>query len=171
MKRGVLTFFCGKMGAGKSTKAQEIAHKTNAVLLTEDEWLGALYPNKIASLEDYLKYANRLKPQMKKLAQSILLAGTDVVMDFPANTPRQRQWFKKIFTELKASHNLIYLDVSDEICLKQIEARKIEQPERKLTDTAEMFEQVTKYFVEPVQEEGFVVNKMIQSYHKYEERS
>lgn len=39
MSKGVLTFFCGKMGAGKSTKAIEIAEEDNAVLFSEDEWL------------------------------------------------------------------------------------------------------------------------------------
>ena len=37
MNKGTLTFFCGKMGSGKSTKAREIAQKNNAVLLSEDE--------------------------------------------------------------------------------------------------------------------------------------
>ena len=53
MNKGTLTFFCGKMGSGKSTKAREIAQKNNAVLLSEDEWLASVYPNKISSLNDY----------------------------------------------------------------------------------------------------------------------
>ena len=35
------------MGAGKSTKSKEIAQRKNAVLLSEDEWLAALYPHQI----------------------------------------------------------------------------------------------------------------------------
>ena len=86
MDKGVLIFFCGKMGAGKSTQACDITVQRNAVLLSEDEWLQSIYPNKISSLKDYIKYSNQLKPQIKKLVQSILVVGTDVVMDFPANT-------------------------------------------------------------------------------------
>ena len=56
MSKGVLTFFCGKMGAGKSTKANEIALKNKAILLSEDEWLSSLYPGKILSLNDYIEY-------------------------------------------------------------------------------------------------------------------
>jgi len=41
---GKLIFFCGKMGAGKSTKSKEFASESNAVLLSEDEWLSILYP-------------------------------------------------------------------------------------------------------------------------------
>ncbi len=161
MSKGILTFFCGKMGAGKTTKAREIAQEGNAVLLSEDEWLEAIYPNKIASLEDYIKYSGRLKPQMKKLVQSILNTGTDVVMDFPANTIRQREWFRSIFSAIQAPHNLIYIDFPNDVCIEQIAKRRVEQPERAATDTAEMFEQVTKYFVAPSPEEGF--NTMIVS--------
>ena len=97
MNPGVLTFLCGKMGAGKSTKARAIALERNAVFVSEDEWLASLYPNEIKTLEDYVKYSNLLKPKMKELVESILSVGTDVVMDFPANTVTQRLWFKGIY--------------------------------------------------------------------------
>lgn len=160
MNKGILTFFCGKMGAGKSTQAVAVAKEHNAVLLSEDEWLGSLYPNKILSLSDYVKYSDLLKGQMKKLVQSILLSGTNVVMDFPANTVSQRHWFKCIFSEIEVEHNLIYIDLSDEDCLKQIEKRRVEQPERSATDTPAMFANVTKYFVAPTSDEGFKITKV-----------
>ncbi len=143
------------MGAGKSTKAIEVAEEGNAVLLSEDEWLTSLYPNKISSLNDYIEFSNLLKPQIKKLVQSILCSGTSVVMDFPANTLSQRDWLRSIFFEIEAPHNLMYIDLPDAICLEQIEKRRMEQPERAATDTADMFERVTKYFVAPTSEEGF----------------
>ncbi|MFM2483719.1 AAA family ATPase [Celerinatantimonas yamalensis] len=155
MNKGTLTFFCGKMGAGKSTKAIEITQYNNAVLLSEDEWLASLYPNKIALLTDYIEYSNLLKPPIKKLVQSMLSAGTNVVMDFPANTRSQRDWFRGIFSEVDAPHHLIYIDLPNEVCLKQIEKRSKAQPERVATDTPHMFEQVTKHFVAPTSKEGF----------------
>lgn len=155
MNKGVLVFFCGKMGAGKTTKSLEIARERNAVLLNEDEWLASVFPDSIKTLEDYLKYAGRLKPQMKKLVQSILAVGTDVVMDFPANTISQREWFKSIFSEIQAPHELIYIDQPNKICLEQIAKRRNEQPHRAATDTAEMFDFVTSYFVAPTSDEGF----------------
>lgn len=97
METGKLTFFVGKMGAGKSTKSFDISRRGNAVLISEDEWLESVYPNRISTLDDYIKYSNTLKPQIKKLVQSILQTGTDVVMDYPANTVAQRDWFKSIF--------------------------------------------------------------------------
>ena len=156
----MLIFFCGKMGAGKSTKSCQIAKERNAVLLSEDEWLESLYPNKIHSLKDYVEYSNRLKPLVKSLVQNMLKTGVNVVMDFPANTTSQREWFKSIFSEIDAPHELIYLDVSNEICLEQIGKRRLEYPERASTDTEAMFEQVTKYFMEPSSDEGFNIKKI-----------
>lgn len=133
----------------------KVSHDRNAVRLSEDEWLASAYPGCIKTLEDYMQYSGRLKPQMKRLVQSILAAGTDVVMDFPANTVSQREWFRSIFSEIQASHELIYIDQPNDICLVQIEKRRIEQPERATTDTQEMFELVSKYFVAPTSDEGF----------------
>jgi predicted kinase len=160
MNKGTLTFFCGKMGAGKSTKSREITQERNALLLSEDEWLESLYPNQIASLEDYTKYSNQIKPQIKKLVQSVLVKGMDVVMDFPANTLSQREWFRSIFSEVEAPHNMVYIDVTNEVCLEQIGKRRTEQPERAATDTVEVFEGVTKYFVAPEPVEGFNITRV-----------
>lgn len=155
MSKGKLIFFCGKMGAGKTTKSREISEARNAVWISEDEWLEAIYPQEIASLEDYIKYSALLRPPIKKLVQSILTAGTDVVMDYPANTIQQRNWFRRIFSEVQAPHDLIYIDLPNDVCIERIAKRCAEQPERAATDTTEMFEQVTKYFVTPTSDEGF----------------
>lgn len=154
---GTLVFFCGKMGAGKSTMAKQIATDRHAVLLSEDEWLADLFPNKISTLADYVACAQQLKRPIKKLVQSVLQTGTDVVMDFPANTRSQRAWFQEIFAAVGAEHELVYIDLPDETCLRQIAKRREQQPERAHTDTPEMFKQVTKYFVAPLPDEGFHV--------------
>tara|TARA_B100000965_G_scaffold319514_1_gene280436 strand:+ start:1016 stop:1294 length:279 start_codon:yes stop_codon:yes gene_type:complete len=87
---GSLTFFCGKMGAGKSTLAARMAAEEGALLLSEDTWLAALYPGEIATFDDYLDRAARLRPLIRALVLQTVRAGIDVVMDFPANTRKQR---------------------------------------------------------------------------------
>lgn len=67
MQTGRLTFFCGKMGVGKSTKARQLADMHKAVLLSEDDLLESLYPDKIGSLTEYATHARLLKPPIKKL--------------------------------------------------------------------------------------------------------
>ena len=158
--KGTLMFFCGKMGAGKSTKSKQLALDRNAVLLSEDEWLASLYPDQIASFKDYIKFSRQLKPLVKSHVQNILCAGTNVVMDFPANTVSQRKWLKAIASEIDALHELIYLDTSEEICLKQIAQRCLEQPERAKFDTEEVFDHVTSFFEEPSAEEGLNIKRI-----------
>lgn len=146
------------MGAGKSTLSQEIASKEGAILLSEDEWLKTIYPDEIKNFEDYIKYSSRLKLIIKQHVQNILTAGASVVMDFPGNTEKQRAWFKEIYTECSCPHKLIYLEASDNICIKRIIKRAKSQPERAQFDTEDVFHQVTSYFQPPSEHENFNIN-------------
>lgn len=158
--KGTLIFFCGKMGAGKTSMAIELSKDQNTIVISEDAWLMQLYPGQIASFNDYLKFSRQLRPLVKKLVQDILRAGTTVVMDFPANTIAQRVWFKDLVAEVKAPHELVYLEASDAVCLQHIAKRKREQPERSHFDTPEVFRQVTQYFETPQDREGLNVRKI-----------
>lgn len=160
MNKGKLVFFCGKMGAGKTTKSIELKHKLNAVLFCEDAWLESMYPDAINTIQDYVKYSNRIKPIIKSTVQNILSVGTNVVMDFPGNTISQRSWFKDLYTEIEATHELMFIDVPDALCLQQIAKRRTEQGQSLATDTEEMFYAMLKYFEPPVNSEGFNVTRV-----------
>ncbi len=56
-----LLFFCGKMAAGKSTLARELAEREHAVLLVQDEFLERLFPGEIVDIQGFMKYSARLK--------------------------------------------------------------------------------------------------------------
>ncbi len=153
-QKGTLTFFCGKMGAGKTTKSKTLALEKNAVLISEDDWLSAHYPDQIYSFDDYMTHSARIKPFVKLHVQSILKTGTNVVMDFPANTIHQRAWFNQLCSEAECNHALIYLDLSNEQCLLHIAKRRTEQPERAQFDNEAVFYHVTNFFEPPSQNEG-----------------
>ncbi|WP_427982523.1 AAA family ATPase [Agarivorans sp.] len=154
---GKLFFFCGKMGAGKSTQASLLAKQYNAVLISEDAWLAAHYPQQINNFDDYINLSRQIKPFIKQHVQLLLATGCAVVMDFPANTRQQRSWFLTLCTELGCQHQLNYLNLSDEQCLSQIAQRRTEQPERAQFDTEAMFYHVSKYFEAPTDEEGLTI--------------
>lgn len=154
---GTLIFFCGKMGAGKSTLSAKIARERGAVLVSEDEWLAALFPGEIKDFSDYISYSSRLKPVLRSHVEQILVAGTSVVLDFPGNTKKQRAWFKEIYSQNRIPHQLYYLAVDDEVCLRRLKQRQKEQPERAQFDTEEVFRMVTDYFDPPEESEGFNV--------------
>jgi adenylate kinase family enzyme len=155
MKNGKLIFLTGKMGAGKSTYAKKILKEDTSILLSEDYLLSSLYPNEINDISDYVKYSLRIKTFVKWLVRSYIFRGIDVIMDFLGNTIKQRQWFLEIISDTNAKHSLIYLKADDEICLKHLEKRRLELPERNKFDTKEMFFQMKSYFQEPSANEGF----------------
>lgn len=153
---GVLTFFCGKMGAGKSTMAAEIAAKEKALLISEDEWLSTLFPGEIRTLADYATRSKRIRPLAQSVTQKSLMNGQDVVMDFPANTLSQRRWLKSLAADISCKHRLIYIDVSDDVCLARIRQRVERDPTRQATDTEQMFHALSCHFLPPQQEENMV---------------
>ena len=159
MNSGTLIFFCGKMGAGKSTRSKVIATERNAILISEDEWLEKLYPGEISTFDDYVHYSKRLKSLLQSHVEGILRVGTTVVMDFSANSRRQRDWFKQLITNAGAPYEFYYLEVSDELCLKQIAQRRTEQPKRANFDTEAVFNQVSKYFEAPQESEGLEIRQ------------
>lgn len=159
---GTLYFFTGKMGAGKSTISKKIARDKNAILLSEDEILEQFYPNQIKTFDDYLTYSNFIKPFIKSHVQNLLRVGTNVVMDFPGNTQKQRKWLSNIASEINVSHKLIYLNISDETCLQRLKQRNIENPERANFDTLEMFNYVSQYFEKPNESERLNIVEITQ---------
>ncbi|RVU39825.1 ATP-binding protein [Hwanghaeella grinnelliae] len=145
------------MGAGKSHKAKELAGRHNAVLISEDVWLASHFPGKISSFQDYLDFSRRIGPFVRNHVRDILKTGTNVILDFPANTVSQRAWHRETATEIGSPHRLVYLEADDDLCLRQIAMRRQEQPERAAFDTANVFHQVTKFFEEPRAEEGLEI--------------
>ena len=71
------------------------------------------------------------------------------MMDFPANTVKQRSWFLRLCAQAECQHEMYYLDISDEQCLAQIGERRRQQPERAEFDTEAMFRLVSGYFEAP----------------------
>ena len=149
MDKGMLIFFCGKMGAGKTTLAKKLAYENDAILISEDDLLLKLYAGKVKSVNDYKYYADTLKPVISEMSQQLLKKGINVVLDFPANTESQRKWLLSISDEANSEHTCYFVDRSDDVCIKQILKRG--NPN---TDTIEMFHTITKYFTEPSKSEN-----------------
>ena len=143
------------MASGKSTLARSLAEEKNAVLIAEDVWLSKLYPEEINNVNDYLKYSSRLKAILSEHIQNLLLQGISVVLDFPGNTPSQRNWFRSIFESVGANHSLHYVVASDELCKRQLKIRSQDKPEGSAFTTEGEFEAITKYFQAPTPEEEF----------------
>lgn len=152
---GKLIFMCGKMAAGKSTLARELAAQENAVLLVQDEFLTHLFPGEIVELPDFVKCSSRLRNALGPHIGALLSKGISVVLDFPGNTKAQRAWFRELFEQAKAEHELHYVDASDALCKSQLKKRSADLPVGTPWTTEAEFEAITVYFQPPVEEEGF----------------
>ena len=150
-----LHFFCGKMAAGKSTLAIELAKDNNAILFIEDDWLSHLYPEEITDIQEYIRYSARLKNILSGHVVSLLSHGVSVVLDFPANTKDQRNWFRTIYERANVSHTLHFVDVSNDICKRQLKERSKDKPEGSAFTSDAEFDAITKYFQAPSEDEGF----------------
>jgi predicted kinase len=155
-QRGKLFFFCGKMAAGKSTLAREIVHREDAILLVQDELLATLFPGEVVDIPAYVQYSSRLKEALTAHICSLLSKGISVVLDFPSNTRTQRDWFRELFEQAIADHELHYIDAADELCKRQLRQRSKGGEGAAFTSDAE-FDAITKYFQAPSDDENFNV--------------
>ena len=152
----VLHMLCGKIASGKSTLARRLAEQPGTVRINEDDWLSRLYPNEILAVADYVRCAARLRAAMAPHIEALLRSGVSVVLDFPANTPDTRSWARSIFEQAGAAHRLHLLDISDGLCKTRLRARNASGDHPYETSDAQ-FDLITRHFVAPSAEEGFVV--------------
>ena len=152
-----LMFLCGKMAAGKSTLARELAQRQNAVLLVQDEFLDHLFPGEILDIPGFVKCSSRLRNALGPHVCALLTMGISVVLDFPGNTRAQRAWFRELFERADAQHELHFVDASDALCRRQLHARSRELPAGAPWTTDAEFEAITAYFQPPSEDEGFTV--------------
>jgi len=152
-----LIFLCGKMASGKSTLAQDLAKRENAVLLVQDEFLNALFPTEITDIPAFVKRSSRLKVAFAPHICALLSKGVSVVLDFPGNTKMQRAWFRELIERARVDHELHFVDASDAVCRSQLAERSKTLPASAPWTTAADFAAITAYFQPPAEDEEFNV--------------
>jgi predicted kinase len=155
-----LYFMCGKMGAGKSTHARQLARDRDALLLFQDELLATLFPGEIQDVPSFVKYSGRLKDALFNPICDLLSRGVSVVLDFPGNTRNQRQWFRELCERSDVAHELHYIDASDDVCKRQLRQRSEALPAGSAWTTDAEFDLITAYFQPPADDEGFNVVRL-----------
>jgi predicted kinase len=154
--KAILHMLCGKIAAGKSSLAATLGSAPLTVIVSEDEWLSRLFGGEMASVEDYIRCAAKLRAAMGPHLVALLEAGMSVVLDYPANTLANRAWMRGIAEEAGVPHRLHWLDVPDEICRARLRARNAAGA-HEFAATDAQFDQITAYFVPPSAEEGLEI--------------
>lgn len=153
MLKPVLHLMSGKIASGKSTLAKNLAAEQSAILLSEDHWLTRLYVDQIKSVTDYVRLACQIRAVVGPLVIDMLNAGVTVVLDFPANTPEDRQWLRSLADSAEASHCVHYIEVDDDICRGRLHLRNA-RAEHEFAATDAEFDLITSYFRPPGEDEG-----------------
>jgi predicted kinase len=151
-----LYLICGKIGAGKSTLAKKLASHPATLLISEDHWTSNLFADDLKTIEDYSRLSARLRAAMTPHIVDILRQGLSVVLDFPANTVRNRDWMRSLVAEAQVAHEFHLLDISDEICKQRLRQRNA-SGEHPFQMTDAEYDQFTRYFLAPGADEGFNV--------------
>jgi predicted kinase len=149
-----LYLLCGRIAAGKSTLARQLAARPATLLISQDHWVSHLFPAEVRTIDDFAHLSARLRIAMAPHIVDILRQGLSVVLDFPANNLRYRNWMRSLFTEAGVAHELHFLDVPDAICRQRLEQRNAEgrHPYQVSEETYDLF---MNYFVPPGPDEGF----------------
>lgn len=152
-----LIFFCGKMAAGKSTLAKELAAREHAVILNQDELVERLFPGEIVDIPSYLRFAGRLNSAIGPHVVALLMLGTSVVLDFPGNTRSQRAWFRELFEQAGVEHELHFIDAPDALCKRQLKQRSKHLPPGTPWTSEAEFDMIMAHFLPPAEDERFNV--------------
>jgi predicted kinase len=151
-----LYLLCGKIAAGKSTLARRLATRPATLLISEDHWTSNLFADDLKTIEDYGRYSARLRAAIGPHIVDILRQGLSVVLDFPANTLRNRDWIRWLIAQADVAHELHHLDIPDTICRQRLRQRNAGGAHPFQVSDAE-YDQFTNYFVAPGPGEGFNV--------------
>lgn len=152
----MLHAFCGKIASGKSSLAASLAKAPHTILISEDQLLSRLYPGEIATIDDYVRVATRLRAAFGPHLVGLLRTGLNIVLDFQANTPAARAWVRSVFERAEAGHALHFLDVPDEVCKSRLIERNASGAHEFQVGEAD-FELFNSYVVPPTAAEGFNV--------------
>jgi predicted kinase len=115
----------------------------------QDEFLSKLFPGEVVDIPSFVKYSSRLKDALAAHICSLLSKGICVVLDFPGNTRTQRAWFRELFERTNTDHELHYVDVTDELCKRQLRERSKELAEGSAFTSDAEFDAITQYFQPP----------------------
>ena len=151
-----LHLLCGKIASGKSTLATRLASEPNSILLREDSWLAGLFGPEMKTPRDFVQYSGRLRDVIAPHIVALLKGGTTVVLDFQANTREARWWMKDLIEQAGCAHRLHVLDMPDAVCKDRLKRRNA-SGQHEFAVTEEQFDQISRHFQLPTQDEGFVL--------------
>lgn len=115
---------CGKIGCGKSTYAKKLMKKHNAVLLSIDEIMLAIFDQDAGENHDF--YRKRLLEYLYHKSLELVASGISVILDFGFWTYQERANTRKFFQSKNIPVEFHYLNISHDEWEKRLAKRNAE---------------------------------------------
>ena len=122
-RAAVLILMVGLPGAGKTTRAKEIAATCPALRLTPDHWMVPLFGD---SMADGKRFA--LEGRLISVALQALRLGTSVVLDFGLWGRDERSALRWLARSAGAACQVVYLPVDKDVQLARVAHRQATAP-------------------------------------------
>ena len=116
---------CGKICSGKTTYAKKLCENNNAVLLSVDEIMLALF-DQCCGPKLHMEYDRRIKGYLFDKSLEILEKGSDVILDWGFWTKEERDFTKNFYKSRNIDCELHYIEIDDETWEYQLNKRNNE---------------------------------------------
>src|ERR1700744_5274331 len=121
----MLLLMVGLPGAGKTTRARELAAAHGALRLTPDEWMIPLFGDSMADGKRFV-----LEGRLISVARQALRLGTSVVLDYGLWGRDERSALRWLDRSVGVSCQVVYLPVAKDVQLARIARRQATTPEQ-----------------------------------------
>lgn len=118
-----LFLMVGLPGAGKTTRARQLATANRALRLTPDDWMIPLFGDSMADGRRFV-----LEGRLISSALQALRLGTSVVLDFGPWGRDERSALRSLARSVGASSRVVYLPIDKDVQLARIAHRQATVP-------------------------------------------
>lgn len=122
MTRPTLFLTVGLPGTGKTTEARRIEVERNALRLTKDEWMKALY-----GLTNPSAASDVIEGRLIEIGLSALEIGVDVVIDFGLWGRDERSALRQVAGDRRAAVELRYCELTPAEQRRRLDQRQVEE--------------------------------------------
>ena len=115
---------CGKICSGKSTYAKEIKKENNAIILSCDDLMLALFDEQLGDM--HASMLKKCQAYLYNLAEQIVATNVNVILEFGFWNKDERKDLRELFRLKNITTELHYIKVDQCSWLAQIEKRNRE---------------------------------------------
>lgn len=112
---------CGKICSGKSTYAEQLKSKSNAVILSVDEIMLSIFGQHTGEKHD--EYCKNVQKYLFDKSLEFINVGVNVILDWGFWQKADRKFAKDFYRSKKIECELHFIDISEEMWQQRIAKR------------------------------------------------